>query len=244
MYNKKYSFIIPYYKRDSFAITLKTFENLYKRNDFEIIVIEDLKNKEDNNEHNKLKNIISSFKFNFKHLQNDINTYNPCVSFNIGAKAAEGEFLIFTNPECFHETNILNGLDFEFEKDKSVYVVCANKSVELINPPLLNNKINYHLKEWYQHSKYSNRCLHFCSSLSAINFNKIGGFDEQYRHGIAYEDDDFLHSIMHNNIKIIQRDDLISCHIAHCRGYMHTNMDLVRHNLSIFNKKWNQNRTL
>lgn len=235
----KYSFIIPYYKRDCFFFSLKSFEKYYSsRNDYEIIVVEDIKNRNDPYHHKLLNDIISRFKLPIKLILNEEFTYNPSVSFNLGVKNSNGEYIILTNPECYHESDVLKGFDEEENKEE-VYIVCANKSVVAIS---YTDKLNYHFREWFQHSVQCNRCLHHCACISEKNYLKINGFDEEYKKGIAFEDDDFVWNINKHKIPIIQRDDLITCHIAHNREHIDRQYHLYKLNGNYFNKKWNENK--
>ena len=67
----------------------------------------------------------------------------------------------------------------------------------------------------------------------------FGGFDENYTRGIAFEDNDLLMTIMHHNIPIITRDDLVVVHIEHGVGYQ-SNRHLNEINRQYYMKKWNE----
>lgn len=58
----KYSIIIPYYFRDSMRMTFHSFRRFYsKRDDYEVIIVEDIKNHRNPVEHSKLMAIIGDF---------------------------------------------------------------------------------------------------------------------------------------------------------------------------------------
>ena len=238
----KYSVLIPYYKRyEHFKVTLISFLTLYgDRNDVEIIVIEDYKNYIDDNEHNKLLSLLSEFnQLNIIHLINNINTYNPCLAFNLGVNKSNGKYIILTNPECYHEMNILSGLD-SMDLDTN-YIVCACKNTREWSFDIIDDRmcVNYSIAEWYQHSTINNRKLHFCSIISKDNYIKIGGFDENYSKGIAYEDDDFRDTVIHNNIPIVCVDDLVCVHLNHDSiSTISTAHTLVNLNRDYYINKW------
>lgn len=243
----KYSIILPYNKRyDQFKNTLISFVHHYQnRNDFEIIIGEDYKNSIDESEHYKLISLIENFssKLNLRIEKTYFpGVYNPCLSFNHCASVASGEFLIISNPECFHETNILNGLDTETENNKNVYVVCSCRTID--NLKIKNNKLIYiidptmknYCDGWLQHSIYNNRMFHFCVCLSKENFINMGGFDPNFQYGIAWEDVDFINRVKISKMDIKLRDDLKVLHQYHSKEYQLN--DLIKINMEYHKTKW------
>jgi GT2 family glycosyltransferase len=79
--------------------------------------------------------------------------------------------------------------------------------------------------------------FHFCSALSKNNYQKIGGFDERYCNGIAYDDNCFYERIRLNGLKIVLRDDLLTYHIEHSRQYISENMKLWGINATLFTRQ-------
>ena len=220
----KYSIVMPYYKRGMHLNnTFVSFVHHYhNRNDYEVIIIEDIKNREDSIEHIKLLDTINKFKddINIVYLStNFTDCFNPCLNFNYGIEKALGEFILITNPECMHKVDILAGLDHEYAINPKTYIICACEAIYCDEEIDNMNELKFTHFAWFQHSEFNNCRLHFCSSISKDNFDMIGGFDEEYSHGIAYEDTDFLRLVMNNNIPIICRDDLLILHIEHDRGY-------------------------
>jgi len=216
----KYSIIMPYYKRDFHLYnTLISFAHHYKdRDDFEVVIVEDIKNIEDEGDHNKLLDVIDKFSHvNIKRIDsNFVNCYNPAPLFNLGVKESSGKYLILTNPEVFHKVNIFDGLDSLFGQDKNVYVVCGCENV-IKYPQYAESfeKFTYEHHQWYQHSKHRNALFHFCSAISKENYLKIGGFDERYKDGIAHDDNDFRDTVFKNKIKVLVNDNLHTLHLAH-----------------------------
>lgn len=245
----KYSIIFPYFYRPSLRQTLSSLAHFYHdRNDYEVIVIEDYKNLKDDFQHNILRKILLDFRSvmpiqYLSYIEKEI--YNPTPLFNMGVKASKGQYLVLTNPECLHTTDILRGLDEEFEKDTNEYVVCGCLSVApkysfddgkiMID---LNEDFDHSKDFWYQHSAYLNRLLHFCSAISKDTFLKIGGFDEEYAKGIAYDDDDFRETVLKNGVKIVPRDDLVVYHIQHDVSYQIDHGYLKNHNADYYSNKW------
>lgn len=236
----KYSIIMPYLNRfQHLNNTLWSFEHWYRnRDDYEIIIVEDTKNQMDSVEHMNLLSLIDEFEdlCEIQHLEYSRETYNPAGMFNLAVDLAKGDRLILTNPECFHENDILGGLDKYNEDD---YIVCACKSV--YNQPTIQKfeDMKYDFEMWYVHSVHYDRKIHFCTCISHKNFCKIHGFDTAYLEGIAYEDDDFVKKVEAGGINIVHADELVVLHQAHSRQYGAPNhMELMKKNELIYKRKW------
>jgi len=241
-----YSIIMPYYKRSKHLFcTLLSFKHHYgDRKDFEVVIIEDVKNLSDATEHKLLLDVIDAFK-------NDMSimllspqfepSYNPVKYFNHGVKCCNGKFIILTNPEIFHRSNILGGLDIEFDKNCTAYVICSCQSANNSNKDAKSfDEFTYSSNEWYQHSYFNNRRLHFCSAIMKSMFVDIGMFDEKYFGGIAFDDDDLRENIINNNIHVVLKDELVTVHIEHSRSYQTSQMHLVKKNYYYYMSKWNK----
>jgi len=235
---------MPYYKRDSLAHTLFSFMSLYKnRSDFEVVIMEDHKNAADQNEHDKLFYIVKqypSIPIRIIKQTTDFDAIVPTVMFNKLAEEATGEFLVLTNPEIFHCTDVLSGFDSAFSVNKNRYVVCACMNVRDF---VYDGKtISFKQDRWYQHSVHRPRNLHYCAGISKENYLKIGGFDEAYKDGLCFDDVDFVFTIEKAGIEIVADDKLQTIHIDHERTYglppeEHRRRWLL--NRGILQRKWN-----
>lgn len=228
---------MPYLSRaDLLFNTLKSYTELYlERTDWEVVLVIDNKNTvEDKTE---LFLLVNRFLINIAMINFDKGRecYNPAPLFNTGVSVARGDILILTSPECEHKTDILSELDGEFfwKDNWKKYVVCACKN--------LGYEQTGKGVEWYQHSKKRNKKYHFCSALPKRLYKNIGGFDEEYGGGIAYDDDDFLRTLQNDKeIKIVTRDDLIAHHQYHekrsvtVQGYR----EKLERNRNYYQKKW------
>lgn len=244
----KYSFILPYYKRSKqFQNTLESFiYHYHDRQDFEILIIEDYKNFIEITEHKALVDIIKKYtsRMNISlHLSKNIDTYNPSSSFNQGALLSQGFFLIISNPECFHETNLLKGFDEEINRHgKNIYIICSCLAVQNID--IKHKELIYYEDEimtnycngWLQHSIYNNRMLHFCTCISKENYLSINGFDENFKNGMAWEDVDFINTIKKSNMTLKLRDDLKVLHQRHNKEYQ--DKQLLDINARYYREKW------
>jgi len=210
----KFSIVLPYYKRASLlSRTLDSFRRLYRgRTDYEVIIIEDTKNKRDGIEAAKLRSLIREFPdLEIVCLLQDKrpDTMCPGTAYNMGIAASRGEYIVISNPECMHEQDILAGLDTEFSRDPGCYVVCACLGLDEQGNPAT----------WYQHGQHKDHKLNHCTAISRVNYDRIGGFDEAFADGYARTDIDFVWAVMNAGIPIVERDDLLTVHQWHPRGY-------------------------
>jgi len=192
-----------------FAVTMARFKELYAdRSDYEVIVVEDAKNTQDEHLHQGLLDVIAAYpEQRIRHIAYDVHPcYNPAGMFNLGRRTASGTHIVLTNPEITHESDVLAGFDKHFEEFPNQYVVCTCKSHEAIAP-------------WYVHVEHRPEPLHFCSCMSMPVYDSVGGFDEHFIAGIACEDTDFVRQILFLGIRITIAPELIVFHQAHDRSY-------------------------
>jgi hypothetical protein len=212
----KYSIILPYCKRHTIKNTLMSYLKFYaNRDDYEVIIIEDKKNIADVEEHDFIINYVQNLNspcIKIIPANAPQENFNPSLHYNQGVEKSTGTHIILSNPECFHGNDILSGLDEYIDVNPAVYIVCACENVHIKESE--TGIITQHIG-WYQHSVHNNRRLHFTSAISKENFIKIGGFDENYSKGIAWEDDDFRNKILQANIPIIIEDNLLVFHQYH-----------------------------
>lgn len=208
----KYSIILPYYDKPELYYVLVTFRNYHPRDDFEVIVVEDIKNFEDSEMHKVLMGIIQPYPF-IKIVQDPLRSYNSASKYNIGVAAATGEIIILSNPETMHFTDILGFCDKQDFTNKYYVFDCANVKVTV-----KCDQIEVGLISWYQHATI-NRQYHFCSAISKQNFYKTGGFPDFLSNGLAYEDDFFLARVKQAGIDVLSIHDQQVGHIDHPRSY-------------------------
>lgn len=204
----KYSFVIPYYNRiPQFTKTLDSFQKLYiHRTDWEVVVIEDAKNLHNLDMHKDLMWAIQNRPYRIFCIPGEnLRGGAAGPSHNKGARVASGEYIILTNPEIFHQTDVLKGLDEEFSKNPNVYVVCACKSL----------RQDGSFEQWYQHSLYRNENFHFCNALHKKTFELVGGITEDYAKGYCFEDNDFRDKLFYKGVEFVVRDDLLTAHQWH-----------------------------
>lgn len=212
---KKFSIVMAYYNRKKqLKITLDIFEKIYNNKyDFEVIIVDDASNKE-----NQVDNLIKKYSFEIELLkisENEKgNRINSSVVYNKGFQRAKGEIVIIQNPECCHIGDLLSYLKDNLKDSDYFAFSCFTTNTEEFTNELLNSdnkykKINdknfleknasscYHkLKlNWFNHPIIRPQGYHFCSAIHKKNLIKIGGFDEKFKDGYCFDDDELLLSI-------------------------------------------------
>lgn len=207
----KYSIIMPYYKRaEQLKATLESFEEHYgRRYDFEIVIVTD--SKMTAAEHRELIDITNTSKFLITIIGdgNKKPCFNPSTAFNRGVESSCGDYIVLTSPECLHQSDILAGLDEEFEARPFSYVVCGCMAA----PRAKKDRGKAFV--WYQHSEHKNNQYHFCSCLHRDLYKEVGGFDERFTDGYGYDDDAFRDRVRMKGVFFKNRDDLIVFHQDH-----------------------------
>lgn len=201
---------MAYYNRKNQLInTLNSFVNLYsKRNDFEIVIVDDNSSKEE-----QLYEVINKFKFKIKYYFIDAkekgDNINPCVVYNKGFSMCEGDIIVIQNPECLHYTDILGEIKMRdlLANYVTVPVITSpsfQENVKIFS--FLTNDVHQHrtirylerqnansiLKGWYNHKYLNLSHLHFCSVILRDNLDILNGFDETYGKNYWYDDNEFL----------------------------------------------------
>ena len=232
--HKKYSFLMPYHDRaDQLEQTLASFDRLYgDRRDWEVVLIVDVKTMDDALARLKLEALLfrdsGATPMKVRHSKDP--TFNPAPHYNEAAVQADGMFLVLTSPEVQHATDVLAGLDREFAADPDQYVVCA---CEALTEDGAHDR-------WYQHGEHRDRRYHFCSAIRRTQFWRVGGFDETFAGGFAYDDDDWLAQVEQAGLRVTVRDDLLTQHQWHRKPYQGhpQRRRLVNRNREIFERKW------
>lgn len=177
------SIIMPFWKRQEQANrTLETYARFYQGWKFEVIVIDD--------------GSPEPFKSDFDFVKvirfpEKDTALNPCVPFNEGVRQAKGDVLVLTNPECTPRTPFLRPMFQQLEVlGPQGYVAACCWSVDT--------------NRWYVHpsvNRYGKVPLpedghfHMCAMLYRNFYEAIGGFDESYRLGAGYDDNDLLKTL-------------------------------------------------
>ena len=139
----------------------------------------------------------------------------------------------YINEEVAYEDYLLNGLHKHEQ--------CNEKNI------FYRKNVIYDWKGWYNHYKYNNRNLHFLTALSYDNLKKVGGFCNDMKDGLWYDDDDFKYRINKIcNIVPVISNDFFGIHLHHSIGsdghHLYNNFnELITNNRNIYNYNINNN---
>ncbi len=200
------SIVMAYFNRKpQLEYTLVSIgRSAYKR--FEVIVVDDASE----GEHSLATFPVHKYQFPIKIMciPPGAKTWsNPCVPFNMGIKAAQGDIIILQNPECCHAGDVLSFVAYNLKQHNYYSFACRALPSFVENQKLARSaSVPDYLDRfrdtpetfvWYNHPKYRPTGYHFCSAVWASHLLKIGGFDEAYADGYCYDDDDLLLRIKH-----------------------------------------------
>jgi GT2 family glycosyltransferase len=222
------SIVTGYYNRKELFI--RTLKSITKSsyNDFEVIAVDDGSSPE-----HRLEDLTTEFPFlKIIRLEKENKWYiNPCVTFNIGLKAAKGDIIVLQNPECLHVHDILTYFSQNINDTNYISI-----SAYGLDPPLTdslpeyisNNTVDGLLKSlpqvsyrgwatlgWYNHSIFRPVHFHFCSGMSRNSMRKLNGFDERFALGIGYDDDELIIRIRKLGLQLIIEDKISVLHQYH-----------------------------
>ena len=212
-------------RKQQLITTLQTISySNYKA--FEVIIVDDAS---DDNE--RLEDIVYKYPFKIILIRinkEEKNHKNPCVPYNIGFKHASGEIIIIQNPECCHIGDVISYVNDTLTENDYFTFTCfgiqsfnenqhlnkilfsetdqnnfwaRNKYDTLYNKYLCSTALQSDKGRWYNDSVYWACNLHFLSAIYKTQLDKIGGFDERYKDGMAYEDTIFVLRIR-NQLKL------------------------------------------
>jgi GT2 family glycosyltransferase len=222
------SVVMPYWRRQEILYEcLESYRALYPTEQLEIVVVDD----------GSPEPVVvppdMPWPVSVVSLPRKFIALNPCVPFNSGVSISSGEFVVLTNPENVHRSPILGAMRERVrEMGAHGHLAAACWDGEL--------------KRWLCHStdepdpKTVGRApipaqsgLHFCAMLHRQFYDDIGGFDEAYRNGRAYDDNDLLWKLHVAGATFAIADDLITDHKPCPRTPWHYGS-----NKDLFESKW------
>jgi glycosyltransferase involved in cell wall biosynthesis len=151
--------------------------------------------------------------------------HNPCIPFNIGFREAQGDTVIIQNPECYHVGDILAYVEKNIKINSYLsfgcYAISKEETIAFHNGVMPNINewefVSGRVNGWYNHTIYRPKAYHFCSAIKRNYLRAIGGFDERYAYGVAFDDDAFIRTIKRweLNVKIINNPFVIHQYHTH-----------------------------
>lgn len=74
-------------------------------------------------------------------------------------------------------------------------------------------------KGWYNHPEFNNRPYHFLTAITRNDLKKVGGFDDNFKNGLWYDDDDFLRRVSKVcSINNLGNEKIFGVHLFHSCG--------------------------
>jgi hypothetical protein len=193
------SLILPYWERQEASDkALKLLESTYKGVDLEIVIVDDGNPVPFNVPETSLRIKVVT-------LPRKNEPKCPTTAWNAGVEAATSEIVVLSCVEILHETPVLEQMA-EAVKDLGPlgYVLAAAWCPEA--------------QQWHCHSSVKvprnpeGTGIAFCGALHRDLFFKAGGFDDEYREGAGYEDNDFINRMLRVGARFLIRDDLVVIH--------------------------------
>jgi len=249
----KMSLVTAYYNRKQlFYNTLKSIEKSSLKNDLEIIVVDDA-----SNDDQRIEDFIENFDLNLKLLRierKDKWWTNPSIPFNKGFKLVTGDVVIIQNPECVHMGDILKTVNENIQENIYLNFGCysvdekiTSKITYISKNEFDEPKVMYYIEPminrgiirdgetaWYNHSIYRPHQLHFCSALTKNDLFELGGFDERFANGIAFDDNEFLVRIKRKQLCIKTIDEPFVVHQFHGNTNYTAKINLFNKNRDIY----------
>ena len=228
------SIVMAYYNRKD--LLLNTLRDIARRDmaGVEVIIVDD-----GSTSKHEISDVCRAFDLSIRIVRIEpedkkiINPYsdtrlNPCIPFNLGFKLAIGQVIVLQNPECIYVGDVIGHIRSNIGANKYLNYACysinfrntdritaGEEPAKVIFP--INNAIPKANCDnaWYNHSKYNPSLLHFCSAMTRDDLYDLGGFDERYSNGLAYDDNDFLMRVQRKGTRIVQIDEPFVIHQAH-----------------------------
>lgn len=226
--NPTVSVIMPYWRRQAaLDRNLRQYRELYPDFPLEIIVVDD------GSPDPAVIDGEFPWPVNLIRLPAKSDPKDPVVPLNVGAQFARGEYLLITGPEIVHRAPLLDGL----------LETARSKALAYVSPSVWGGSW------WYCHptdmpkddavgraASPKMAALHFCALLRRDVFWAVDGFDQAYRDGAGYSDNDFLWKLNDIGVSFSIRDDLIADH-EKCER-CNWPAGAFDRNRTIFERKW------
>jgi glycosyltransferase involved in cell wall biosynthesis len=248
-----------YNRKNLLKVTLDSYAHFYKgKSDLEIVIVDDGSTPEHRLE-NFVKAYPLNINLIRIEQKGKVKYINPCYPINVGVRHSTGDIIVLTSPEIFHTTNMFTtSNNFAQLNDQSyllfsVFCLTTKSLIHQLTHDVMTfdrklkiiqgikhvfshglgasgrDPFNNVYGSWYTHSVYRHTCLNFLSAITRKLYFSLGGFDERFRHGISYDDEEFKVRLMARIKHLIWVDDALAIHINHeiVPGPKKANSDLI-----------------
>jgi len=148
---------------------------------------------------------------------------NASVPVNVAVKHAKGPIILLQSPETYHTKPIIREMAESIKGHKDIVLAAVSSDRKGV--------------PWYAHPKHRPVKFWFCQMMTKQFFGEIGGFDEDYRDGLGFEDDDFINRLDAANANWIWRADCVAHH-PFVPGVTGTIPGSHDPNQKVYRKKW------
>lgn len=230
------SVLIPYWRRlPQFSVTLESYRHYYPallaNGALELVVIADTPA---DDELAAVRALLDSFRATGAVVRLEVvdrsaqRFRNPGMLFNLAAALATAPLLGLTNPECAHLGPVFDHALEHARSRRYLVYACGNTAFIPASFEELFCRGN-EVAQWYQHTGYSNRLLHFMTVITAADFAAVGGFDPLFDDGLSYEDNDFVERVVAAGLDVLVVDTPRVAHIDHDRGHLLPEGEAINH---------------
>ena len=154
---------------------------------------------------------------------------NPCVPLNAAVNASSRPVVVLTNPGALVTAEHLEKMLAEIDDDTYVAAACRSEDGRWLCHSTVRGG------EHGRGPMPEGSGFHFLAVLTRDLWDKAGGFDEDYREGQAYEDNDFLWRLQRAGAKFKILDDVV---INHTRSTTVWPTGGLERNRELFRQKW------
>lgn len=216
--------------------TLRSYAEFRPTSPIELLIVEEYKNARDATMHDALMDVVARAEGVAPVVIKDPfeGTYNATKQQNMAIRMASGDVVVLTCPEVFHHRNIFKDIETRFEGMPRQYVSYACWS-------------DGERGGWLQHSARNSRALYYCAAATKTTWAEIGPIDERYCHGLGWEDNDLIRTLLKLSVPIVQVDDPWCEHQAHSRTYDLTPeqvQEKIHLAKGLFKEKWGDDQVL
>lgn len=106
-----------------------------------------------------------------------------CLPINVAVSEARGKYVLLTSPEIYHPKPVLFHMFEYMENPHDVVLACVKAEEKDVRMKPWGM--------WYSHPIHRPVKYWWCQMMETDFFREIHGFDERYRAGRGWEDDDF-----------------------------------------------------
>lgn len=219
------SVVMAYYNRKlQLDYTLKTIRQSRVR-DVEIVIVDDF-----SDDQNHLRDLAQQWPdltirvISLRDHFGQKKWCNPCVPYNIGLRACQGEFVVIQNPECCHMGDVLAHV--EAHCSDGVYLSfhtygCTKQDTQALHATGHFEMFSHAKKaRWYNHEVERPVAFHFCNAITRTDLKKVNGFDERFALGHNWDDAELLHRVRKIcTVKFVS--DPWAVHQYHTKSYQH-----------------------